>query len=91
MTKTYKEAYVVTPVSDSFISPLKCIPYIHYLVWFKKDQVEVQVLINSDNKINAMTTAYAAKLGFRVRLTDIGAQKIDDSTLETFGMVLASF
>ena len=38
-----------------------------------------------------MTPAYAAKLGLQVRKTDIGAQKIDGSTLETFEMVLADF
>ena len=38
-----------------------------------------------------MTPTYASKLGLRVRRTNVGAQKIDRSTLETFGMVLASF
>ena len=38
-----------------------------------------------------MTPAYAAKLGLEIRKTDIGAQKNDGSTLETFGMVLAEF
>ena len=41
--------------------------------------------------VNAIAPAYASKLGLRVRRTDVGAQKIDGSTLETFGMVLASF
>lgn len=81
----------MAPASDSFISLLKCIPCIHYLVRFKKDQVKVQALIDFDNKINIMTAAYAAKLGLRVHLTDIGAQKIDGFILEMFEMVLASF
>ena len=38
-----------------------------------------------------MTPAYASRLGLRVQRTNIGAQKIDGSTLKTFGMVLASF
>ena len=38
-----------------------------------------------------MTLAHAAKLGFKARHTSVGAQKINGSTLETFGMVLASF
>ena len=38
-----------------------------------------------------MTPAYAAKLGFQVRKTDIGAQKIDGYTFETFKMVWADF
>ena len=38
-----------------------------------------------------MTLTYAAKLGLKVRKTDIGAQQIDGSTLKTFEMVLADF
>ena len=38
-----------------------------------------------------MTPGYASKLGLKVRPTNVEAQKIDGSTLETFGMVLASF
>ena len=38
-----------------------------------------------------MTPAYASKLGLQVHRTNIEAQKIDGSTLKTFGMVLASF
>ena len=38
-----------------------------------------------------MNPAYASRLGLRVHRIDIRAQKIDGSTLETFGMVLASF
>ena len=38
-----------------------------------------------------MTSAYASKLGLQVRHTDVGAQKIDGSTLQTFGMILANF
>lgn len=37
-----------------------------------------------------MTPVYAEKLGFMVRLTNIRAQKIDDSTFKIFGIVLAS-
>ena len=38
-----------------------------------------------------MTPVYAAKLDLKVRKTNIGAQKIDGSTFETFEMVLADF
>ena len=43
------------------------------------------------SKVNAMTLAYAKQLGFQVQKTDIGAQKIDGSLLQTFGMVIAGF
>ena len=38
-----------------------------------------------------MTPAYAAHLGLKVRMTDIGAQKIDGSLLATYDMVIAAF
>ena len=38
-----------------------------------------------------MTPAYASKLGLRVHRTDVRAQKIDGSILQTFVMVLANF
>ena len=38
-----------------------------------------------------MTPAYAKKLGFRTRKTDVRAQKIDGSSLNTFGIVTANF
>ena len=65
------------------------ITYICYLIWFKKN--EVQTLIDSGSEINTMILAYALKLSFKVRRTNVKAQKIDNSTLETFGMVLTNF
>ena len=38
-----------------------------------------------------MSPAYAEKLGFKTWKTNVRAQKIDGSTLETFGMVIADF
>ena len=67
------------------------VPCIHYLVQFRKDGSQVQALFNSGSEVNIMNLAYASRLGLRVHRTNIEAQKIDGSTLETFGMVLASF
>ena len=38
-----------------------------------------------------MSPAYAKKLGLKTWKTNVGAQKIDGSALETFGMVIADF
>ena len=38
-----------------------------------------------------MTPEYILKLGLKVCFTNVGAQKIDGSTLKTFEMILASF
>ena len=79
----------MTETSKKEDVPLQRVPCVHYPIWFKKK--EVQALIDSGSEVNAMSPAYASKLGLRVRHTDVGAQKIDGSTLQTFGMVLANF
>ena len=38
-----------------------------------------------------MTPAYAAYLGLKVKMTNIGLQKIDRSLLATYGMVIPAF
>ena len=67
------------------------VPCIYYPVQFKKDTAEVQALIDLGSEVNAMAPAYAKKLGLRVRKTDVGAQKIDGSIMETYGIVIAGF
>ena len=71
---------------------LEHIFYIYYLVQFKgTNKTQVQALIDSGSEVNAMTPAYALRLGLQARHTNVGAQKIDGFTLQTFGMVLADF
>ena len=48
-------------------------------------------MFDSGNKVNAISLTYIKKLGFKIRKTNVGAQKIDGSALETFGMVIADF
>ena len=62
---------------------------IHYPVQFQEEQV--RVLLNSGSEVNAMSPAYAKKLGLKTWKTNVKAQKIDGSTLETFGMVIVNF
>ena len=38
-----------------------------------------------------MSPAYVKKLGLYIWKTNVGAQKIDGSTLKTFGIVIADF
>ena len=64
---------------------------IHYRVQFCKDKKTIQTLIDSGTEINAMTPAYAKRLGLRTRRTDFGAHKIDGSSLDTFGMIIVGF
>ena len=51
----------------------------------------VSALLDSGSKVNAIHPALTEKLGLVVRTTNVGAQKIDGTTLETYGMVVAVF
>ena len=85
------------PVTDSGEEVvLKKVPCIHYPVRFQEDskqegQEQVRALLNSGSEINAMSLAYVERLGFKTRKTNVGAQKINGSALEIFGMVIANF
>ena len=81
----------VTKASQEDVVVLDWVTCIRYPIWFKKSKVQAQALLDSGSKVNAMTLRYALKLGLKVRSIDVGAQKIDNSILETFEMVLANF
>ena len=72
---------------------LEHIPYIYYLVRFKRDtnKTEVQALINSESEANAFYLSFAKQLDLPIRLIDIGAQKIDGAILDTYEMIVAAF
>ena len=46
-------------------------------------------MLDSGSKVNAMNPAFAQKLGFHIRKTNVGAWKINGFALETFEMVIA--
>lgn len=71
---------------------LEKVSYIYYPLCFRKNKKnKMQTLINFYNEVNVMMLAYILKLGFRVCRINVEAQKIDDSTFETFKIVLTSF
>ena len=82
-----------TSMIDTREEALERVFCIYYLVWFKKDtdKIPVQALINSRSEINAIDLSFAKQLGLPIRPTNIGAQKIDVTTLNTHGMVVAAF
>lgn len=91
---TFKITKVLIPVVkiSTSESPLfKRILYIYYPLQFKRDLAKIQALLDSNSKVNAKTPIYMAKLGLTVKITNLGDQKINGSTLKTFGIVLASF
>ena len=63
-----------------------------YPVQFRKNKGKnVLALLDFKSKVNVMTPAYAAHLGFKVRVTNVGVQKIDRFSLATYGMVITAF
>ena len=82
-----------TSVTGAREEALERVPCIHYPVQFKKDtsKAQVQALIDSGSEVNAIHPTFAKQLGLPIRPTDVGAQKIDGTTLDTHGMVVAAF
>lgn len=70
-----KEADMANKEADM---ALERVQYIRYLIHFKK--YEVQILFNSGSEVNAMTLAFAAKLGLKMYHINVEAQKIDSFT-----------
>ena len=48
-------------------------------------------LINFRTEVSAINSTYAAKPDLATQKTDVGAQKIDGSTLTTYKIVLTGF
>ena len=63
-----------------------CIPY---PINFGKKSVSA--LLDSGSEVNAVHPAFAKELGLPIRPTDMGAQNIDSTTLETYEMVVTAF
>ena len=76
-------------VDENLGANLARVPCICYPINFRKKSVSA--LLDSGSKVNVVYPAFAKKLGLPIRLTDVGAQKIDGTTLETYGIVVAAF
>ena len=48
-------------------------------------------MIDSGSEVNAIYPAFTKQPSLLIRPTDVGAQKIDGTTLDTYGMVVAAF
>ena len=95
MSQTSKKLALISatsvPLTNISGKKVARVPCIYYPIRFRESQEQVRALFDSGSKINAMSPAFVRKLDFHIQKTNIGAQKIDDSTLKTFGMVIADF
>ena len=51
----------------------------------------VLALFDSGSKVNTIYLTFVQELGLSIRPTDVGAQKINGITLDTYGIVVATF
>ena len=70
---------------------LESVSCIYYPVQFQGSQEQVKALLDNSSEVNTMSPAYVERLGFYIQKTNVGAQKIDRSVLEIFGMVITNF
>ena len=83
---------ISTSMTGARKKALECVLYIHYPVQFKDtSEAQVQALIDSESKLNAIHRKFAKQLGLPIWPTNVGAHKIDSTTLDTYGMVVAAF
>ena len=92
MTEDNEEAILVN------VKKLEQITYIQYPIVFPGGVTQdgsaldpMSALLSLGSEINTMHPAFAEKLGLVVQTINVGAQKIDGTTLETYKMVVAAF
>ena len=72
-------------------SNLARVPCIWYSITLRKKSVSVSTLFDSGSEVNAIHPTFAWELGLPIRPTDIGAEKINSTMLDTYGMVVITF
>ena len=77
--------------SESECSNLARGPCIWYPITFWKISVPVSALFKSSSEVNAIHPTFAQKLRLSIRTTDVEAQKIDGTMLDTFEIVFVAF
>ena len=92
ITKAIKSAEVSKDgaESKSEYPNLARVPCIGYSITFRKKSVSMSTLFDLGSKVNTIHPTPAWKLGLSVRPTDIRAQKINGTMLDTFGMVVTA-
>ena len=81
-----------TSMTDTRKGTLECLPCIHYPIQFKdSNKTPLQALIDSKSEVNAIHLSFARQLGLCIKPSDVRAQKIDGTTLDTHEIVIATF
>ena len=64
---------------------------IRYPITFRKKSVSMLALLDSGSEVNIIHPTLTRNLGLPIRPTDVRAQKIDSTMLDTFGMIVSAF
>ena len=72
-----------------YLKNLTQVSSIRYPTKFRKKSVSA--LFDSGTEVNTIYPNFAKELGFLIKPTDVRAQKIDGTTLVTFGIIVADF
>ena len=67
------------------------VPCIRYPITFQKKSVPISALFDSSSEVNAIHPTVVRELGLPIRPTDVSAQKIDGTMLNSFGIVVVAF
>ena len=92
MTEDSEDAILVSA------KELEQVTCIQYLILFPSGVTQdgsaldlLLALLNLGSEINVMHPVFVKKLGLVVQTTNVGTQKINDTTFKTYGMVVATF
>ncbi len=77
-----------TLMTDKKTEEQEWVPCIRYPITFKDQTV---ALLDLGSEVNAMSQAFVQQLSLKICKTNVGAQKIDGTTLETYRMVVSTF
>ena len=64
---------------------------IQYPITFRKKFVPLLTLFDTSSEVKVNHLTFAQELGLFIRLIDVGVQKIDNTTLDTYEMVIITF
>ncbi len=67
---------------------LEWVLYIRYSTTFKD---QTKVLLDLESEVNVISQAFTHQLGLSIWKINIEAQKINDTTLETYGIIVSTF
>ena len=80
---------LVTGAREETLERVSCI---YYPVQVKNtSDAQIQALVDSGSEVNTIHPTFAKQLGLPIRTTDIRAQKINGTTLNTHEMVIIAF